>query len=193
MDEASQLAVEWVRAFRLEPWRGELAGLVIDQGLSPRMLRSDALRGLDRRALREEALDLVVHSVILATSDHYLTRDEVWAIKAMRTAFGVTGKKLLRERRERVEDVIQSVMIRIMADGEVSRGEMYLRDRLQEALGISYDEFVEVYVSIAKTVVMGYVVGLGRGNNLLRPEDVPAVEAQLRKLATVMKLEFTDT
>ena len=92
----------------------------------------------------DDLLDLLLYYVRLSLSDHQLSGGEMQNIRETAHLFQVEEGDLLARRRDEVAELVSAEMHHILTDGQVDTDEAAQKVRLQEALGLSYDQFVEL-------------------------------------------------
>ena len=92
----------------------------------------------------DDLLDLLLYYVRLALSDHQLSGGEMGEIRATARLFQIQEGDLLARRGDEVAELVGSEMRHILLDRHVDTDEAAQKVRLQEALGLSYDQFVEL-------------------------------------------------
>jgi hypothetical protein len=149
---------------------------------------ADAARnsaGRDSSAAKEGLLDLLLYCVRLALADHDLTDSEMAALKWLARVFRVEEGELLDQRREEVAELVGVEMRRILLDRQVDAIEAGFKVRLQEALGLSYDQFLE----LSKAWVEETVTELFEMGAAVEGSDIHWLQERIANLDTVFDLD----
>lgn len=132
-----------------------IAALADDQNLTRASL--DALcaeLGLsDLAQAKEELLDLVLYYIRVALADHHLTDEELGTIRDLKRLFRIEEGDFLNRRRDDVSELVMAEMNNVLADRQVDHAEAVHKVRLQEALDLGYDDFLEVSRPAVEQVV----------------------------------------
>ena len=92
----------------------------------------------------DDLLDLLLYYVRLSLSDHELSGGEMDNIRTVARLFQIEEGDLLARRGDEVAELVGAEMRLILTDHEVDSLEATQKVLLQEALGLSYDQFVEL-------------------------------------------------
>jgi hypothetical protein len=79
-----------------------------------------------------------------AIRDHRLQEHELLEVRTIQRVFGIHEGDVLRLRRDSVADLIRETMEVVLGDSLVTGVEADYKVGLQEAFGLSYDEFLEM-------------------------------------------------
>lgn len=104
----------------------------------------------------DDLLDLLLYYIRLSLSDHELSGGEMTNIRTTARLFQIEEGDLLARRRDEVAELVGAEMRHILLDNEVDTEEAARKVLLQEALGLSYDQFVE----LSRPLVEGAVADL---------------------------------
>jgi hypothetical protein len=103
----------------------------------------------------DDLLDLLLYYVRLALSDHQLSGGEMDDIRSVARLFQIEEGELLARRGDEVAELVGTEMRRILTDHEVDSAEAVQKVLLQEALGLSYDQFVELSRPLVEEAIAG--------------------------------------
>jgi hypothetical protein len=98
--------------------------------------------GLDSEAQLREGVDLLVEAIRRAILDHRLQPSELEEVRTLQRLLGIQEGDALRLRREDVADLVRETMEVVLSDSLVTGAEADYKVGLQEAFGLSYDEFL---------------------------------------------------
>lgn len=105
----------------------------------------DAQMGTDSTADGVAALTgFLLFAIRTFLDDHNLTSDEKTTIRYLRRLFRIEEGELLEGRQEEVGALLAAEVARILEDRTVDAAEALHQVDLQEALGLGYDQFIEL-------------------------------------------------
>jgi len=168
-----------------------VAALAEQENLTRSSLTSACLEvGLqDIAEAKEDLTDLLLYYIRLALADHDLTKDEMTTIRHLRRVFQIEEGDLLERRGEDLSDLVGIEMRRILTDHQVDHTEAVQKVRLQEALGLSYDEFV----GLSKPLIERVVAELFEEASQTEGANIHWLHERISALDTVYRLdEFLD-
>lgn len=145
--------------------------------------------GRDITEVKDDLADLLLYYVRLALADDDLTEGETTTIRNLKRMFQIEEGDLLARRGEEVAELVGTEIRRILTDHRVDHAEAVQKVRLQEALGLSYDEFVD----LSKPLVEQVVAELFEVASETEGADIHWLHQRISALDTVYRLdEFLD-
>lgn len=143
----------------------------------------------DAADLKEDFLDLLLHYVRECLGDHRLSIQEISAIRTLRRLFRIPEEDLYRERKDRLRLLLTLEMEWLLKDLRIDPEEALHKADLQEALGLSYDQFLELTEDPTADVVESLFAraALNRGST---DEQKNALLRDLMALDTVVTLNY---
>jgi hypothetical protein len=150
MDDLNLPQAEILRGYR-HPYDptgaiGAVAKLLATSRVSRAQL-DDTLRAhqiTDAAELKEDFLDVLLHYVRECLADHRLSLEEISAIRTLRRLFRIDEEDLYQDRKDRLRLLLTLEMEWLLRDSRTDEEEALYKARLQEALGLSYDQFLEL-------------------------------------------------
>jgi hypothetical protein len=123
-----------------------IAELLATSRMSRRQLDAtlQAHQIVDPEGLKEDFLDLVLHYVRECVADHELAFEEMSAIRVLRWLFRIDEEDFYRYRKDQTRLVLVLQMEWLLRDSRIDEEEALYKAKLQEALGLSYDQFLEL-------------------------------------------------
>ena len=177
----------YVRSRAASEFQRRVAELAAHGSLTrPALVEAARDAGLpDIAAATDDLLDLLLYYVRLSLSDHELSDGEMGNVRTVARLFEIEEGDLLQRRGDEVAELVSAEMRRILTDQHVDASEAKQKVRIQEALGLSYDQFVE----LSKPLVEEAVVELFEAGGA----DVEWLQRRVGALDTVYRLdEFVD-
>lgn len=113
--------------------------------------------GTDDGRVRESIMDFAIMVIRECLRDHVLLPDEADFIREMKIHLGIREGDLLDSRDEDVRSILTREVERLFEDGRVDSQEDLFQVALQEALSLSYDEYIELTRESAKRLVDRWV------------------------------------
>lgn len=135
----------------------------------------------------DDLLDLLLYYVRLSLSDHQLSGGEMVDIRATARLFEIEEGDLLARRRDEVAELVSAEMQHILIDRQVDADEAVQKVRLQEALGLSYDQFVELSRPLVEQAVADMFERAGESDGV----DPDSMLRRVSALDTVYRMEGT--
>ena len=133
----------------------------------------------------DDLLDLLLYYIRLSLSDHELSGGEMTNIRATARLFQVEEGDLLARRGDEVAELVGAEMRHILLDNEVDTEEAARKVRLQEALGLSYDQFVE----LSRPLIDGAVADLLARASEAAEANPDWVQRRISALDTVYRMD----
>lgn len=133
----------------------------------------------------DDLLDLLLYYVRLSLSDHQLSGGEMGSIRATARLFQIEEGDLLARRGDEVAELVGAEMQHILMDHEVDSDEAAQKVLLQEALGLSYDQFVELSRPLVDKAVSELFERAGSGAEA----DPDRMLRQVSALDTVYRMD----
>jgi hypothetical protein len=166
----------------------ELISLAAVGALSPStyLERVEALSAGARSALEDVILDAVLFAIERALIDHHISPDEQEALHQLKRSLGVVEGSLYARRAQRMAEILDAEMRRLLADREIDLNEALHQVELQEALDLGYDEYLSLTQPGAQRLVDDIVTELVADGRVTREERY-YLEARIRALDTAYK------
>lgn len=139
----------------------------------------------DMSEATDDLLDLLLYYVRLSLSDHQLSGGEMLNIRETARLFEIEEGDLLARRGEEVAELVSSEMQHILTDRQVDTEEAMQKVRLQEALGLSYDQFVELSRPLVEQAVAEVLERESESGEV----DQDAILRQVSALDTVYRMD----
>lgn len=98
----------------------------------------------DRGTQKYESVEFVLFIIRSFLADHALSLEEAQTLRSLKRLLGVDEGDLLHFEHQEVRLMVAAEVSTILADGRVDRAEGLHQSALQEALGLGYDEYVEL-------------------------------------------------
>jgi predicted restriction endonuclease len=143
----------------------------------------------DTAELKEDFLDVLLHYVRECLADHRLSLDEISAIRTLRRLFRIEEEDLYQDRKDRLRLLLTLEMEWLLKDLRIDPEEALYKAQLQEALGLSYDQFLELTKGPTSDVVEGLFAraALNHGST---DEQKNTLLRDLMALDTVLNLTY---
>jgi hypothetical protein len=93
-------------------------------------------------AFKGGSAEFVLHAIAFSLRDHTLTEEEVRELRTLQRVLRIKEGDLVEQHRSKVADLICREAELMFRDDGVSRAEEVKKARLQEVLGLGYDEFM---------------------------------------------------
>lgn len=103
--------------------------------------------------VRWNAADFIIHYVAHALDDHRISETEMGNILSLKRIYSLDEGDLLALQRHAVSDLLCSEMAKILADEHVNDLEVMHQNDLQRALGLGYDQYLQLTRESIKPVV----------------------------------------
>ncbi|HEU4797418.1 MAG TPA: hypothetical protein VFT63_00740 [bacterium] len=94
--------------------------------------------------VRWNAADFVLHYVARALDDHRISEREMGNILALKRIYALDEGDLLALQRDAIAELLRVEMAMILADEDVNELEVMHQADLQRALGLGYDEYLQL-------------------------------------------------
>jgi hypothetical protein len=133
----------------------------------------------------DDLLDLLLYYIRLALSDHNLSGGEMTSIRTIARLFQIEEGDLLARRGEEVAELVGAEMRHILLDNDVDTEEADRKVRLQEALGLSYDQFVE----LSRPLIEGAVAELLDRSSEAGEVNLDWMQRRISALDTVYQMD----
>lgn len=155
----------YVRSRAASEFQRRVAELAAHEGLTRGALVAAAREAgfKDISEATDDLLDLLLYYVRLSLSDHQLSGGEMGNIRATAHLFQIEEGDLLARRGDEVAELVGAEMRHILTDRRVETEEAAQKVLLQEALGLSYDQFVELSRPLVDEVVVELIERVGAG------------------------------
>lgn len=148
-----------------------------------------AHRITDAADLKEDFLDVLLHYVRECLADHRLSLEEISAVRTLRRLFRIEEEDLYRDRRDRLRLVLTLEMEWLLKDLRIDPEEALHKAQVQEALGLSYDQFLELTEEPTADVVESLFARAAL-NHSSTDEQKNALLRDLMALDTVLTLTY---
>lgn len=150
----------------------------------------DAQMGADSTADGVAALTgFLLFAIRTFLDDHNLTSDEKSTIRYLRRLFRIEEGALLEGRQEEVGALLAAELARILEDRTVEAAEALHQVDLQEALGLGYDQFIELVRPQFSRVLLHLVAQIDPDKDrVVSEKDLEWYYKQVADLDTVFNL-----
>lgn len=135
--------------------------------------------------IRRDAAAFVIHYVALTLCDHRISPDEMDNILVLKRIYGLDEGDLLALQRPALAHLLGREMAQILIDEQVDRSEDIHQSDLQRALGLGYDEYLQLTRQMIRPIVE---------RQLERARSEPSERGEiLRKLQGLRRVLQVDT
>lgn len=134
--------------------------------------------------VRRNAAGFVIHYITLALDDHRISPEEMHNILSLKHIYALDEGDLLALQPPAVAELLEWEMSRILADEQVDRAEAIHQSDLQRALGLGYDQYLQLTRDALRPVVERLLE-----QARLRPGKRAAVLRSLQGLQTVLRID----
>jgi hypothetical protein len=167
----------------------ELLSAAAANTLTPSDLRQrlDGLEPGMRGEIEDVILDAVLFAIERTLADHRITPAEQEALSQAKRALGVAEGALYTRRADRVSQMMDAEMRRLLADRAVDPNEALQLVELQEAFDLGYDAFLALTQPNARRLVDEIITDIVADGVVTR-EERDRLEAQIRALDTAYTL-----
>lgn len=141
--------------------------------------------GASLHEVRWHAADFVIHYIELALDDHHLSECEIQNIASLKRIYRLEEGDLLEIQRQRIADLLRLEMARILADEHVDDPEVMHQSDLQRALGLGYDQYLQLTRESIRPVV-DRILDDARGGSERQRSDIIR---KLQALQTVVRID----
>lgn len=187
--DARQIFLHYIAAQRPEGAIGEVADHLaegsLDRASFDHIVYVHQLE--DSKSFRIALLDLVLHYVRQALSDHALSEEEIAELGRLRAIFRIREGEFWALRRNDVGRILETEVHRILSDEVSDVAELLHQEALQGVLGLGYDQFIELTEPVAKPIIERMVAEFEASREL--PESARRrLEHRLQALGRVYRL-----
>jgi hypothetical protein len=119
---------------------------------------------------KADLIEFVLDVVRTTLQDHVLSGDEVVAVRHVCRVLRIEEGELLQHRSESVRSILARELELLLADDHVEPHEAVHKVQLQEVLGLSYDQFIDLTREKVEEVMLRL---LERFDQPTRPEQLP--------------------
>lgn len=145
-----------------------------------------ALNPTTAEGAKSATTDFLLSALWEALSDHALSDDEMRVLAHLRRLFRVDEGDFLKHHDHDVRMLLCREIERLFEDRVVTPEEAIHKVRLQEALGLSYDQFIDLTKPEIEKVIFGLIKQLDPvGDRQLQADEVALVRRQIIALGTV--------
>jgi hypothetical protein len=137
-------------------------------------------------AVEDVMLDAVLFAIEHALSDHRITSEEQEALRQIKRSLGVVEGALYARRPERLREILDAEMRRLLADREIDANEALHQVELQEALDLGYDQYLVLTQPTAQRLVDEIIAEIVADGRVTR-EERDYLETRIRALDTAYK------
>lgn len=167
----------------------EVVALLADGSLTRE--RFDAIateRGVfESGQFRDGLLDLLLHSLRTAVSDHCITQDEMLFVRQLTSIFRIREGELFDRRRAEISRILSAEFVRMLDDERVDSFELAYQDGLQRLFGLGYDQFLDV-VRDAYTPIIDRAISAATTDGVASNEQRAELDRKLAVLRTTYVL-----
>lgn len=137
--------------------------------------------------VRWNAADFIIHYIELALDDHRISEREMGNILALKRIYALDEGDLLALQRHAVADLLRLEMAKILADEQVNDLEVMHQADLQRALGLGYDEYLQLTRESIRPVV-DQMLDDAKGRSEQQQNEIVR---RLQALQTVLRVDRT--
>lgn len=139
----------------------------------------------DVRHVRWSAASFLIHYIASVLDDHRICDREVENIVALGRIFNLDEGDLLAMHRSEVADLLRVEMEKMLADEHVDDLEVMHQADLQRALGLGYDDYLQLTRESIRPVV-DQMLGEAKGRNRRQQDEIIR---RLQALQTVLRVD----
>jgi hypothetical protein len=163
--------------------------LIAQLQAAPPIALNVGLRPDEAAAAKPEACRFLLFAIRLAVADHALSEAELRDLRHMARLLRVNEGDLLEEHREEVRDLLAQELERLLEDRTIDPIEAVHKVKLQELLGLGYDQFIAMTHPVVDRVVNDLRQQLNpEGLTRLSSPDVEWLQRQIAAMDTVYDL-----
>ncbi len=119
---------------------------------------------------KTDLIEFVLDAIRTTLQDHALSPEEVYVVRHVCRVLRIDEGELLIHRREEVRGILARELELVFADNHVMPHEAIHKVRLQEVLGLSYDQFIDLTRDKVEQVLLRL---LERFDQPIRPDQLP--------------------
>lgn len=134
--------------------------------------------------VRQEAALFVIEYISLALRDHHVSPEEMDNILALKRIYALDEGDLLALQQPAISRLLSREMAQILVDEHVDRDEAIHQSDLQRALGLGYDQFLQLTRQMIRPIVERQ---LERARTM--PAERERVLRQLQGLGRVLQVD----
>jgi hypothetical protein len=106
---------------------------------------------------RADAADFLVFAIRHAVADHALSDEEVKSLRQVARLLRIREGDLLHHRKADIAELLVQEMERLLEDQTIDSSEALHKVKLQELLGLGYDEFVSITAPQIEKVILDLI------------------------------------
>lgn len=137
--------------------------------------------------VRWNAADFIIYYIERALDDHRISEQEKENILSLKRIYALDEGDLLALQRHAVSDLLRSEMAKILADEHVDDLEVTHQNDLQRALGLGYDQYLQLTRESIKPVV-NQILDDAKGRSEQQKDEIIR---KLQALQTVLRVDRT--
>jgi hypothetical protein len=137
--------------------------------------------------IRRNLVGLLLYYLDQATRDGKLTSDELADIRFLKVSFRLRQGEVMQHGREKARELLDREMRRMLRDELVDQAELSYQTELQAAMGLGYDEFLELTREAFDDVVESWIRRLA-ADETVSDDERREFDRKIQRLSTVYPL-----